>query len=166
MDTQALVAFGIIFGLSGLTYWVWLNVLVPVKRAEVAQSKRAGEIRGYLDELREDGIQPASATGRGFERWLFTDWLEPNKKKDPAVPFLPKSKFNSGDNPVIASTALSSPKPWTMNVRRNITSITASSASAKSLAMPNAKRTSPSGLPLITEATFAHANSNSGAMSR
>lgn len=148
MDGQAMTAFGVIFALSAVTYWVWFNVLVPQKRTEVALSKRSGEIREYLDGLQEAGTAgpapatstsmpisveapltvdtapplatlasdappvtlpaeaPPAASSRGFERWLFTDWLEGNTKKEPAVPFLPADKFNSGDNPVIASTAL------------------------------------------------------------
>lgn len=49
---------------------------------------------------------PPAISSRGFERWLFTDWLEGNTKKEPAVPFLPDNKFNSGDNPVLAGTGL------------------------------------------------------------
>jgi hypothetical protein len=48
---------------------------------------------------------------RAFERWLFTDWLEQDKRrggrqKEPAIPILKTAKWNSGDNPVLAATAL------------------------------------------------------------
>jgi hypothetical protein len=50
---------------------------------------------------------------RSFERWLFSDWLEkggrrgqPGRQKEPALPILKKAKWNSGDNPVLAATAL------------------------------------------------------------
>jgi hypothetical protein len=49
---------------------------------------------------------------RSFERWLFTDWLQstnksaPRTKKAPAVPLLPSAKWNSGDNPVLVTTAM------------------------------------------------------------
>lgn len=50
---------------------------------------------------------------RSFERWLFTDWLENDKQKtkagrqkEPALPILKKAKWNSGDNPILAATAL------------------------------------------------------------
>ena len=50
---------------------------------------------------------------RAFERWLFSDWLRDNKserragrQKDAALPFLKDAKWNSGDNPVLAATAL------------------------------------------------------------
>jgi hypothetical protein len=48
---------------------------------------------------------------RAFERWLFSDWLDKPKRKsgrqkDPALPILKNAKWNSGDNPVLAATAL------------------------------------------------------------
>ena len=51
------------------------------------------------------------ADGRGFERWLFTDWLnKPDKKggrqKEPALPILKQAKWNSGDNPVLVTAAM------------------------------------------------------------
>ena len=50
----------------------------------------------------------AISKNRAFERWLFSDWL--NRKparKAPAVPiFLPPAKWNSGDNPVLVTTAI------------------------------------------------------------
>lgn len=55
--------------------------------------------------------------GRDFERWLFTDWLQQRKnknksnkksgrQKEPALPILKNAKWNSGDNPVLAASAL------------------------------------------------------------
>lgn len=50
---------------------------------------------------------------RALERWLFTDWLQNNKsastpgrQKEPALPVLKNAKWNSGDNPILAATAL------------------------------------------------------------
>lgn len=55
---------------------------------------------------------------RQLEQWLFTDWLEqkkekdsagkrkPGRQKEPALPILKSAKWNSGDNPVLAATAL------------------------------------------------------------
>jgi len=53
----------------------------------------------------------SSKDDRAFERWLFTDWLEkaPSKggrQKPSALPVLKDAKWNSGDNPVLAATAL------------------------------------------------------------
>ena len=43
-------------------------------------------------------------TERGFERWLFADWLRADKQKKPAaIPFIKKVKWNSGDNPVLVA---------------------------------------------------------------
>ncbi len=75
---------------------------MPAKRLEVSRSKKSGEIAELLDELDE-----AEATGdRKLERWLLTDWREPSRRKEPALPMLPRSKFNSGDNPIVAAAAL------------------------------------------------------------
>jgi hypothetical protein len=54
---------------------------------------------------------------RSLERWLFTDWLQTldrqstssngRRRKDPAIPgFLPKAKWNSGDNPVLVTVLI------------------------------------------------------------
>ena len=82
--------------------FVWWTQTVPAKRLEVSRSKKSGEIAELLDELDE-----AEATGdRKLERWLLTDWREPSRRTEPALPMLPRSKFNSGDNPIVAAAAL------------------------------------------------------------
>ena len=91
-----------VVGVSGAAGFVWWTQTVPAKRLEVSRSKKSGEIAELLDELDE-----AETTGdRKLERWLLTDWREPSRRKEPALPMLPKSKFNSGDNPVLAAAAL------------------------------------------------------------
>ena len=91
-----------VVGASGAAGFVWWTQTVPAKRLEVSRSKKSGEIAELLDELDE-----AEATGdRKLERWLLTDWREPSRRTEPALPMLPKSKFNSGDNPVLAAAAL------------------------------------------------------------
>jgi hypothetical protein len=102
-----------------------------VSRTKLALSKRDGEVKEYLDSLKEaslvsvegdvDGnetsarnveIKPNVGDGRDVERWLFSDWLNNNKstgggrKKDPALPILKKAKWNSGDNPVLVTAAI------------------------------------------------------------
>mmetsp|Transcript_24959 Transcript_24959/g.69088 ORF Transcript_24959/g.69088 Transcript_24959/m.69088 type:complete len:253 (-) Transcript_24959:47-805(-) len=64
-------------------------------------------------ETAESDINPTgqASDDRSFERWLFTDWLENNKpaagrQKEPALPVLKQAKWNSGDNPILAATAL------------------------------------------------------------
>ena len=75
----------------------------------MSRSKKSGEISDLLDELdeanREAEGQPTAGDKR-VERWLLTDWREPSRRKEPALPMLPKSKFNSGDNPILAAAAL------------------------------------------------------------
>ena len=91
-----------VIGVSGAAGFVWWTQTVPAKRLEVSRSKKSGEIAELLDELDE-----AEATGdRKLERWLLTDWREPSRRKEPALPMLPRSKFNSGDNPIVAAAAL------------------------------------------------------------
>jgi hypothetical protein len=89
---------------------------VPVSRTNLAISKRSGEVRQYLDGLQEATATTGNSTttdsnDRKLERWLFTDWLQSNKRtsgrqKEPALPILKNAKWNSGDNPVLAATAL------------------------------------------------------------
>ena len=91
-----------VIGVSGAAGFVWWTQTVPAKRLEVSRSKKSGEIAELLDELDE-----AEATGdRKLERWLLTDWREPSRRTEPALPMLPRSKFNSGDNPIVAAAAL------------------------------------------------------------
>ncbi|KAL3934103.1 MAG: hypothetical protein SGBAC_010106 [Bacillariaceae sp.] len=134
--TESLVGFGIIFVLCVVLANVWANQVVPVSRTKLAISKSRGEVKEYLDELKasdsslaevdddqlnglalnstQTETMPAPAKDdRGFERWLFTDWLVDNKsanktgrQKEPALPILKNAKWNSGDNPVLAATAL------------------------------------------------------------
>jgi len=91
-----------VVAVTGGAGFVWWTVTVPAKRLEVSRSKKNGEIAELLDDL-----DAAEATGdKKLERWLLTDWREPSRRKEPALPMLPKSKFNSGDNPIIAAAAL------------------------------------------------------------
>ena len=79
---------------------VWNNEVVPVSRTKLAVSKSRGDVKEYLDDIREDDA-------KGFERWLLADWLSDNKSaKAPAIPILKKAKWNSGDNPVVVTAAL------------------------------------------------------------
>ena len=87
-------------------------MLVPARRTELAKEKRdksEGSLGNYLEELREadSSATEGKVNEKGFERWLLRDWLSENsQKKAAALPFLPKAKFNSGDNPILVATAL------------------------------------------------------------
>jgi hypothetical protein len=100
-DTSLLIGMGSVTILCVIAAIVWANQVVPVSRTKLALSKKkGGEVRDYLDELQE-------SEDRGVEKWLFSDWLNNDKrKKDPALPLLPKAKWNSGDNPVLVTSAL------------------------------------------------------------
>ena len=63
--------------------------------------------------MQSNSADAADSDGRDFERWLFTDWLEGRKggskagrQKEPALPILKSAKWNSGDNPVVVTSAL------------------------------------------------------------
>lgn len=99
---EQLYAFGAVTGMTAVGYQIWEKVLVPQKRLELSRSKRGGEVKQLLDEIQD------APSERALERWFFSDWLEARngtQVKKSAVPFLPKSKFNSGDNPVIGAVA-------------------------------------------------------------
>ena len=104
--TETLVGMGLIVVLCAVAAWVWSEQVVPVSRTKLALSKKDGEVKAYLDELKEsssisdlnntvpqaeslsknENSRPTptpttkkGANDRAFERWLFTDWLENNK---------------------------------------------------------------------------------------
>jgi len=130
--TQTLVGMAVIVVLCAITAWYWQTQVVPVSRTNLAMSKKKGPLRDYLQELEDAGdrqgdemvavvngtaAMQSSETNdgepsRAFERWLFTDWLQsdkpskPGRQKEPALPILKDAKWNSGDNPVLAATAL------------------------------------------------------------
>jgi hypothetical protein len=125
-DTSTLLGFACIILFSALAVWVWANQVVPVSRTNLALSKKRGPVKDYLDELRNinnntgDGSDlsndqvPSSnnSNNRNLERWLFADWLRNNdtktsgRQKKAALPVLENAKWNSGDNPVLAASAL------------------------------------------------------------
>jgi len=59
----------------------------------------------------EESTSSSSTDGRDFERWLFADWLDQRERKggrqkEPALPILKDAKWNSGDNPVVVTSAI------------------------------------------------------------
>ena len=139
-DPSLLIGMGSVVLLCVAAGFVWANDVVPVSRTKLAISKSRGEVREYLDDLRttSDGtsadnetnatnianneqimgdekrvelVRPTGDDGRGFERWLFSDWLnKPDSKggrqKESALPILKDAKWNSGDNPVLVTAAI------------------------------------------------------------
>ena len=68
---------------------------------------RDGALGSYLEELREGQKDDETSSGRQLEKWFLSDWLKGSASRKPAaLPFLPKAKFNSGDNPILAAAAL------------------------------------------------------------
>lgn len=80
------------------------------------QSNSADDISEGVEtstSMQSNSADAADSDGRDFERWLFTDWLEGRKggskagrQKEPALPILKSAKWNSGDNPVVVTSAL------------------------------------------------------------
>ena len=126
-DTSLLIGFGSVVVLCVIAAFVWANEVVPVSRTKLAISKSRGEVREYLDGLEQKYVEEpqdgsvdspetrinaiVEADGRGFERWLFSDWLnKPSSKggrqKEPALPILKDAKWNSGDNPVLVTAGI------------------------------------------------------------
>ena len=95
LDTNQMLSFGLITLTLIIVTNYWWSVVIPTKRKEVAISKNKGEIKEYLENIRDN-------EDKNFERWFFSDWLNKNKK-DAAIPFLKKSKWNSGDNPILVA---------------------------------------------------------------
>eukprot|EP00617_Octactis_speculum_P003008 CAMPEP_0185774068 /NCGR_PEP_ID=MMETSP1174-20130828/76590_1 /TAXON_ID=35687 /ORGANISM="Dictyocha speculum, Strain CCMP1381" /LENGTH=195 /DNA_ID=CAMNT_0028461069 /DNA_START=9 /DNA_END=596 /DNA_ORIENTATION=- len=110
MDPNVILSQLAVIGVSGAAAAVWWYVLVPAKRTELARDKRAGPLNDYLEDLREEETRADGRSlegGKKVERWLLSDWLSPDTtRKAAALPFLPKAKFNSGDNPILAAAAL------------------------------------------------------------
>lgn len=52
-QTETLVGMGFILVLCVALYWVWENQVVPVSRTKLAISKSRGEVKEYLEELKE-----------------------------------------------------------------------------------------------------------------
>ena len=86
------------------TAFFWWTTIIPQQRTKLAISKSRGEVKEYLKELKEDATDEDGGN-RGFERWLYSDWLNAKKGdvKPGALPFLKKAKWNSGDNPLLVA---------------------------------------------------------------
>ena len=126
-DTSLLIGFGSVVILCVIAAFVWANEVVPVSRTKLAISKSRGEVREYLDGLEQKYVEESpdetgdlsetrinamvEEDGRGFERWLFSDWLNKStskggRQKEPALPILKDAKWNSGDNPVLVTAGI------------------------------------------------------------
>ena len=85
-------------------FW-WKNV-IPQQRTNLARAKRTGPLRDYLETLKTEEEVGEKTNSKAFEKWLFADWLSDDKmQKDPALPFIRKVKWNSGDNPILVAVA-------------------------------------------------------------
>jgi len=77
----------------------------------VAANATSDSFSATTNDAGTTGIS-GSGDGRDFERWLVADWLRKDstrkagRQKEPAIPVLRDAKWNSGDNPVLAASAL------------------------------------------------------------
>ena len=78
---------------------IWWNDVIPQKRTELAKSKANGEVKEFLDDIKN-----SDESEMQLEKWFFDDWLK-KEKKSAAIPFIKKVKWNSGDNPVLVAFA-------------------------------------------------------------
>jgi hypothetical protein len=102
-STPALIGMGAVIGLCVIAAIVWSEQVVPVSRTKLALSKKNGQVREYLNDLQEKREE------KPLETWLFNDWLQArnsSSKKEPALPILKNAKWNSGDNPVVVTSAM------------------------------------------------------------
>jgi len=104
-STPALIGMGSVIVLCIIAAVVWSEQVVPVSRTKLALSKKNGQVKDYLDELEENKEE------KPLETWLFSDWLQARSnsttnKKEPALPILKSAKWNSGDNPVVVTSAM------------------------------------------------------------
>lgn len=94
----------------------YLDELKASDPAMNIQSDAANEVGANNLTMEQEELPstvPQEGPDRNFERWLFTDWLQDNKsarkagrRKEPALPILKDARWNSGDNPVLAASAL------------------------------------------------------------
>lgn len=103
LSQDSATAFLVTGGVLVAATQVWWNSVIPQKRTELAKSKREGEVKEYIDGLREMETATIEEDGKGersLERWLFADWIRTANKqrqnKPGALPFLKKAKWNSG----------------------------------------------------------------------
>ena len=52
-DSSTLIGFGVVLVLSVIASFVWANEVVPVSRTKLALSKRNGDVKEYLEGLKE-----------------------------------------------------------------------------------------------------------------
>lgn len=90
-----------------------LKVSDPAMKIQSDVANEVGASDLTMEEVQLLNTVPREGADRNFERWLFTDWLQDNKsarksgrQKEPALPVLKDARWNSGDNPVLAASAL------------------------------------------------------------
>ena len=65
-STETLAGMGLIVVLCAVAAWVWSEQVVPVSRTKLALSKKDGEVKAYLDELKESS--PTSNSSNAVQR--------------------------------------------------------------------------------------------------
>lgn len=107
---ETIYSLGGVTSLLFLTAYVWWTIVIPQQRTKLAVSKSRGKVKDFLDSIspsQESDAEASSDSRKKFLRWVFADWLQRRgsggRVKDPALPFLKKSKWNSGDNPILVA---------------------------------------------------------------
>ena len=61
-QTETLIGMGVIAILSVVCYFVWEKQVVPVSRTKLALSKKKGDVKNYLDELKASELSSSSSS--------------------------------------------------------------------------------------------------------
>merc|ERR1719231_226120 len=99
MTPEMMITFSTLTIILVGTAIFWWTTIIPQQRTKLAISKSRGEVKEYLEELKEDATNEDGGN-RGFERWLNA---KKGDVKPGALPFLKKAKWNSGDNPLLVA---------------------------------------------------------------
>ena len=75
-DSSTLIGFGVVLVLSVIASYVWANEVVPVSRTKLALSKRNGDVKEYLEGLKEAPLANADANAEKGDELSLSEELD------------------------------------------------------------------------------------------
>jgi len=75
-DSSTLIGFGVVLVLSVIASFVWANEVVPVSRTKLALSKRNGDVKEYLEGLKEAPLANADANAVNGDELSLSEELD------------------------------------------------------------------------------------------
>ena len=75
-DSSTLIGFGVVLVLSVIASYVWANEVVPVSRTKLALSKRNGDVKEYLEGLKEAPLANADANAENGDELSLSEELD------------------------------------------------------------------------------------------